>query len=138
MSPNDWNNGIIEEFRSNGGKVGGRFQGLPLLLLHHRGAKSGIERVNPLAYQPLPDGSMAIFASRGGSERNPDWFHNVRENPGVKVEVGTATIEAKARVAEGEERERIWEKQKREVPGFASYEKKTEREIPVIILEPVG
>src|SRR5688500_18988371 len=116
MSPNDWNSSIIEEFRANDGKLAGRFEGMPLLLLHHRGAKSGIERVNPLAYQALPDGSMAIFGSRGGSERNPDWFYNVRENPGVKVEVGTDTIEAKARVAEGEERERIWEKQKREVP----------------------
>lgn len=138
MSPNDWNSSIIEEFRANDGKVGGRFERMPLLLLHHRGAKSGAERVNPLAYQALPDGSMAVFGSRGGSERNPDWFHNVREHPGVKVEVGTATIEAKARVAEGEERERIWEKQKREVPGFASYEEKTERQIPVIILEPVS
>jgi deazaflavin-dependent oxidoreductase (nitroreductase family) len=138
MTANDWNTGIIEEFRANDGKVGGRFEGRPLLLLHHKGAKSGVERVNPLAYQALADGSLAVFGSRGGSERNPDWYHNVQANPGVTVEVGTDTFEAKARVAEGEERERIWEKQKRDMPGFADYEKRTERQIPVIILEPVA
>lgn len=138
MSANNWNGGIIEEFRANDGKVGGRFEGRPLLLLHHRGARTGTERVNPLAYQTLPDGSFAIFGSRGGSPRNPDWFHNVRENPGVIVEVGTERIEAKARVAEGEERERIWEKQKKEMPGFADYERQTDRQIPVIVIEPVG
>jgi deazaflavin-dependent oxidoreductase (nitroreductase family) len=137
MSPNDWNAGIIEEFRANGGKVGGRFEGRPLLLLHHHGAKSGAERVNPLAYQALADGSLAVFGSRGGSPRNPDWYYNVRANPEVIVEVGTSRMEAKARVAEGEEREQIWEKQKREMPGFADYEKRTEREIPVIVLDPV-
>jgi deazaflavin-dependent oxidoreductase (nitroreductase family) len=138
MSANNWNDGIIEEFRSNQGKVGGRFEGRPLLLLHHRGAKTGTERVNPLAYQALPDGSFAIFGSRGGSPRNPDWFHNVKANPEVAVEVGTERIDGKARVAEGEERERIWEKQKQDMPGFADYEKKTDREIPVIVIEPVS
>ncbi|MGH2709743.1 MAG: nitroreductase family deazaflavin-dependent oxidoreductase [Actinomycetota bacterium] len=137
MSPNDWNTSIIEEFRANDGKVGGRFEGRPLLLLHHRGAKSGVERVNPLAYQALPDGSLAVFGSRGGSPRNPDWYHNVQANPDVRIEVGTKTIDGTARVAEGEERERIWEKQKRDMPGFADYEKRTEREIPVIVIEPV-
>lgn len=138
MSPNDWNDGIIEEFRTNGGKVGGRFEGRPLLLLHHKGAKSGVERVNPLAYQDLGDGSLAVFGSRGGSPRNPDWYHNVQANPDVTVEVGTDRIEAKARVAEGEERERIWEKQKRDMPGFADYEQRTERQIPVIVIDPVA
>ncbi len=136
MRTNSWNDGIIEEFRANEGKVGGRFDGHPLLLLHHRGAKSGLERVNPLAYQALPGGSFAVFGSRGGSPRDPDWFHNVRANPDVAVEVGTRRIEAKARVAEGEERERIWEKQKLNVPAFATYEQRTERQIPVIIIEP--
>ncbi len=131
---NDWN--IIEEFRSNGGKVGGRFERTPILLLHHRGAKSGVERVNPLAYRDLEDGSLAVFASKGGSRTNPDWFHNVKANPEVTVEVGTKTRTAVARVAEGEERARIWGEQKRVMPGFAVYEERTPREIPVVILEP--
>lgn len=136
MSTNDWNESIIEEFRANGGEVGGRFEGRPLLLLHHRGARSGVERVNPLAYQSLPDGKLAVFASRGGSPRNPDWYHNVLANPDVTVEVGSDSLGATARVAESEERDRIWEKQKRDVPGFADYERNTPRQIPVVILEP--
>jgi len=138
MAANDWNAGIIEEFRSNLGKVSGRFEGMPILLLHHRGAKSGVERVNPLAYRELEDGSLAIFASKGGSATNPDWYHNVKANPDVRVEVGTRVLEGRARVAEGEERATIWEKQKRDVPGFATYEARTEREIPVIVIEPVA
>ena len=130
-----WNASIIEEFHANDGRVGGRFEGTPLLLLHHRGAQSGIERVNPLAYQDLGDGSYAVFASKGGSDTNPDWYHNVKANPEVRLEVGTETFDAKARVAEGAERERIWEKQKVMSPGFATYEKRTQREIPVVILE---
>jgi deazaflavin-dependent oxidoreductase (nitroreductase family) len=131
----DWNKGIIEEFRANQGRVGGRFEGRPLLLLHHRGAKSGVERVNPLAYQDLGDGAVAVFGSKGGSDTNPDWYHNVRVNPRIRVEAGTETFEAVARVAEGAERDRIWERQKAEVPAFAAYERKTDRAIPVVILE---
>jgi deazaflavin-dependent oxidoreductase (nitroreductase family) len=136
MSTGNWNESIISEFRANSGRVGGRFEGRPLLLLHHRGAKSGVERVNPLAYQALPGGALAVFASRGGSARNPDWYHNVIANPNVTVEVGTESFEATARVAEGEERDRVWERQKRDVPGFAEYERRTPRQIPVVILEP--
>ena len=135
MSANSWNDNIIEEFRANDGKVGGRFEGRPLLLLHHRGAKTGTERVNPLAYQPLSDAAVAVFGSRGGSDRHPDWYYNVQANPEVAAEVGTETIRARARVAEGEERTRIWEQQKRDVPGFAEYERQTDRQIPVVILE---
>lgn len=113
----DWNKNIIEEFRANQGKVGGRFEGRPLLLLHHRGARTGTERVNPLAYQDLGDGAVAVFGSKGGAPTDPEWYHNVRANPEVKVEIGTDTFEAVARVAEGDERERIWEKQKRDMPG---------------------
>src|SRR5687768_10152821 len=123
----DWNTNIIEEFRANQGKVGGRFEARPLLLLHHRGARTGTERVNPLAYQDLGDGAVAVFGSKGGAPSNPDWYHNVRANPEVKVEIGTDTFEAMARVAEGDERERIWEKQKRDMPGFADYEVRTAR-----------
>ncbi|MBV8981498.1 MAG: nitroreductase family deazaflavin-dependent oxidoreductase [Acidimicrobiia bacterium] len=133
---NDWNAKIIDEFRTNGGKVGGPFEGGTLLLLHSRGAKSGAERVNPLAYQPLGD-DFAIFASKAGADTNPDWFYNVKANPEVTVEVGTDTVKARARVADGEERDRIWERQKQLMPGFAEYEQKTSRQIPVIVLERV-
>jgi deazaflavin-dependent oxidoreductase (nitroreductase family) len=131
----DWNARIIEEFRANEGRVGGPFEGAPLLLLHHRGAKSGIERVNPLAYQYLGEGTVAVFASKGGAPTNPDWYHNVHANPDLTVEIGTKTYPARARVARGGEHDRIWERQKRLMPGFADYERKTSRTIPVIVLE---
>ena len=133
----DWNARIIEEFRANEGRVGGMFEGRPILLLHHRGARTGTERVNPLAYQDLGDGSVAVFGSKGGAPTNPDWYHNLRANPDASVEIGTGSFDVKARVAEGEERERIWEKQKRDMPGFADYERNTTREIPVVVLERV-
>ncbi len=131
----DWNRKIIEEFRTNAGRVGGMFEGVPVLLLHHTGAKSGKERVNPLAYQPDGD-RYAVFGSKGGAPTNPDWYHNLKAHPDVSVEVGTDTIPVRARVAEGEEREKIWSKQKAAIPTFAQYEQNTDREIPVIILEP--
>jgi deazaflavin-dependent oxidoreductase (nitroreductase family) len=131
----DWNSKIIEEFRANGGKVGGGFEGAPLLLLHTTGGKSGQERVNPLAYQEIDDDRIAVFASKAGAPTNPDWYHNLRANPKVTVEVGSETFPAVARVAEADERERIWERQKQDWPGFADYEQKTERSIPVVILE---
>ena len=136
MARNEWNAHIIREFRENGGRVGGRFEGRPLLLLHHRGAKTGTERVNPLAYRALEGGALAVFGSKGGAPTHPDWYHNVRANPRVTIEVGTDTLEAQARVAEGEERARIWDAQKRDIPAFADYEERTSREIPVVILEP--
>ena len=138
MSRQDWNASIIEEFRTNEGRVGGPFERIPILLLHHRGAKTGIERVNPLAYQDLGDGAVAVFGSKGGAPTNPDWVHNLRANPDARVEIGTETFDVRARVAEGEERERIWEQQKRDVPGFAGYEQNTSREIPVVILERIS
>ncbi|MDQ6696768.1 MAG: nitroreductase family deazaflavin-dependent oxidoreductase [Actinomycetota bacterium] len=131
---NDWNQQIIKEFRTNGGKVGGQFEGAPLLLLHSTGAKSGQERVTPVVYQADGD-HYAIFASKAGAPTNPDWYHNLRANPGATIEVGTDTVEVTARVAEGDERERLWSEQKRAMPGFAEYEEKTTRTIPVVILE---
>lgn len=131
----DWNDRIIDEFRSNEGRVGGPFKGRPLLLLHHRGARSGIERVNPLALQDLGDGAWAVFGSKGGAPTDPDWFHNLRANPDATIEIGKEIVSVTARVAEGEERERIWARQKELMPGFADYEKKTTRQIPVVILE---
>jgi deazaflavin-dependent oxidoreductase (nitroreductase family) len=135
---NDWNTKVIEEFRANGGKVG-QFGSMPLLLLHHTGAKSGKSYVNPLAY--LPDGdAMAIFASKGGAPNNPDWYHNLVAHPDVQVEVdGKPPVAARARVAEGEERERLYREQASRVPVFGEYETKTKgtREIPVIVIEKV-
>jgi deazaflavin-dependent oxidoreductase (nitroreductase family) len=133
----DWNQQVIDEFRANEGRVGGMFEGRTLLLLHHRGAKSGTERVNPLAYQRLDDGAIAIFASMGGAPRHPDWYYNLVAHPDTSVEIGTDTVPVRARVADGEERERIWEQQKRDWPGFADYEEKTKgiREIPVFVLD---
>lgn len=132
----DWNKDIIEEFRVNDGHVGGMFDGRPLLLLHHVGAKSGTERVSPLMYQELDNG-FAIFASKGGADQNPAWFHNLRSNPETTVEIGTETVTVRGRVAEGEEHDRIWAQQTRDFSFFAEYEKKTSRpQIPVVVLEP--
>jgi deazaflavin-dependent oxidoreductase (nitroreductase family) len=130
----NWNDRIIEEFRANDGRVGGPFQGAPILLLHHTGARTGAARVNPLAYQADGD-RFVVFGSKGGAPTNPDWYHNLRANPQASIEVGTETIPVRARVAEGEERERIWNRQKELMPGFAGYEQRTPRQIPVIILE---
>ena len=134
MAPN-WNEPIIKEFRENEGRVGGNFAGHLLGLLHHHGAKSGIERINPLAVQQVDENTWAVFASKGGAPTNPQWLYNVKANPDVEIEIGTETIPVRAHVATGEERERIWSKQKELMPGFASYEKKTSREIPVVVLE---
>jgi len=133
-SANDRNRRIIEEFRGNAGKVGGPFEGAPMLLLHHEGAKTGVERVNPLVYQPVGE-SFAVFASKAGAPTNPDWYHNLIANPEATVEVGEDRVRVRARVAEGEERDRLWTKQKQDRPNFADYEKKTSRQIPVVILE---
>ncbi len=114
----DWNSKIIEEFRANDGKVGGPFEGAPLLLLHTVGAKTGQQRVNPMMYQEVPDG-YAVFASKGGAPDNPDWYHNLLAHPRVSAEIGTRTVELKARVADGDEREKIWAAQKDTYPGFA-------------------
>lgn len=133
----DWNKDVVEAFRAGKGAVGGHWEGRPLLLLHHTGAKTGTPRVNPLMYQQVDTG-YAIFASKGGADTNPDWFHNIRANPEVTVEVGGETIEARARIVEGNEREEIWENWKREYPQFADYEQKTARgHIPVVVLESV-
>ena len=136
---NDWNDKVIEEFRSHGGRVGGRFEGAPLLLLHHTGARTGRERVNPMMYQAVGD-AFAVFASKAGADTNPDWFHNLRAHPEVTVEVGDGervqTVPVTARVLDDEERAPIWATQKERYPGFADYETKTTRVIPVVLLEP--
>jgi deazaflavin-dependent oxidoreductase (nitroreductase family) len=132
---NDWNQKIIEEFRTNEGRVGGQFEGAPLLLLHTIGAKSGAERINPMMYQDL-GGSYAVFASFAGAPKHPAWYHNLVAHPENVVEIGARTERVTARVAGSPEREQIWEKQKADYPGFADYESKTDRTIPVVVLDP--
>ncbi len=134
----DFNAKIINDFRANGGKVGGMFEGAPMLLLHHAGAKSGAERVNPLMYQQVGD-CYAIFASAAGAPRNPDWYYNLTAHPDTTIELGASTIKVRARVANADEREPIWDKQKEVAPGFAEYETNAApRQIPVILLDPVA
>lgn len=132
----EWNTKIIEEFRSNSGRVGGQFEGAPLLLLHSAGARTGKERVNPMMYRDL-GGPVVVFASNAGKPTHPDWYHNVLANPDVTAEIGTDTRRFRARTAQGDERHRLWGEQKRDYPGFADYEAKTDRQIPVVILDPV-
>jgi deazaflavin-dependent oxidoreductase (nitroreductase family) len=133
----DYNAQIIEEFRSHGGQLGGNFAGAPVLLLHSTGAKSGKERINPMMYQAVDD-TYAVFASKAGAPTNPDWFHNLVANPDASIEVGTETVPVRARVATGTERDSIWQTQKERYPGFADYERQTDRVIPVVILEPTA
>jgi pyridoxamine 5'-phosphate oxidase family protein len=133
----DWNRKTIEEFRANSGRVGGNFAGAPLLLLHTIGARSGKERINPMMYQDVGDGRVAVFASKAGEPTHPDWYHNLVANPDVTAEIGTEIQHFRARTATPGEREPIWAKQKRDYPGFAGYEAKTDRRIPVVILDPV-
>jgi deazaflavin-dependent oxidoreductase (nitroreductase family) len=134
-SPTDFNAQIIEEFRANGGRVGGMFEGSTLLLLHHTGAKSGKGRINPLGYLS-DEGRYVIFASKAGAPTNPDWYHNLKANPDASIEIGTDTIEVVASEATGDERERLYRTQAERVPQFAEYEKQTDRVIPVIVLTP--
>jgi deazaflavin-dependent oxidoreductase (nitroreductase family) len=135
-SPADFNAKIIEEFRANEGHVAGMFEGMPLLLLHHTGAKSGKSRINPLAYQS-DDGRYVVFASKGGAPTNPDWYHNLRAEPNATIEVGTHRIDVLASEATGDERERLFRTQAERLPQFAEYEQKTDRVIPVVVLTPV-
>ena len=130
---NERNKKIIEEFRANGGKVGGPFEGKMLLLLHAKGAKSQQERVNPVAC--IRDGDrLAVIASKGGAPTHPDWYYNVVANPLVTVEVGAEKFQVRATVAEEPERTRLYNKMIEVMPGFADYRNKTTRVIPVIIL----
>jgi deazaflavin-dependent oxidoreductase (nitroreductase family) len=133
--PADFNAQVIAEFRDNQGQVGGVFEGMTLLLLHHTGAKSGQSRTNPLVYQG-EDGRYVIFASKGGAPTNPDWYYNLKAHPEVQIEVGTQTLDVVASEATGDERDRIFRAQVERSPQFGDYEKKTDRVIPVIILTP--
>lgn len=131
------NNAVITEFRESGGKAGGVFEGKPLVLVHHTGAKSGIERIAPLV-PLLEDGRIFIFASKGGADKNPDWYGNLVAHPDITVELGTETFAATARALEGDERDEIYAKQVAVEPQFGEYQRKTERIIPVVELVRAG
>jgi deazaflavin-dependent oxidoreductase (nitroreductase family) len=134
-SPQDFNARIIEEFHANEGRVGGPFADSTLLLLHHVGAKSGKDRINPLAYNRDGD-RYVVFASKAGAPTNPDWYHNLKANPKVTIEVGTDTIDVVAGEARGEERDRLFRDQVERSSQFGEYQAKTDRVIPVMVLTP--
>lgn len=134
----DFNGKIIEEFRANDGRVGGWFEGQTLLLLHTKGIKTGMERVNPLVYQPV-GGSFAIFASAGGAPHDPQWYRNLMASPDTTAEIGGVSVAVRARELTGAERTPIWTKQKSDRANFAEYEvSAAPRVIPVIVLDPVA
>ncbi len=134
--PNNWNESIIEEFRANAGKVGGPFAGRTLLLLHTIGARTGQERVNPVAY--VREGNKyVIIASKGGAPTNPQWYHNLVAHPLVTVEVGTEKFQVRAEVTKEPERSRLYDKMVAMMPGFDDYRQRTSRVIPVFLLTPV-
>ena len=130
---NDFNSSIIEEFRANAGKVGGQFEGAPMVLITTTGAKSGKRRTNPLVY--FADGDrIVIFASKAGAPTNPDWYHNIVANPEVTVELGDETFAATAEVLTGDERDRVYAAHSERMPGFKTYAENTSRVIPVVAL----
>jgi deazaflavin-dependent oxidoreductase (nitroreductase family) len=134
----DWNAKVIAEFRANEGRVGGNFEGAPMILLHHRGRKSGDEHVTPAMYLPNEgdDNSVFVFASKAGAPTDPDWYRNLTAAGEGTVEVGTETYPVTVRELAGEERDRVYAEQARRYPGFAEYEEKTAgiRTIPVLEL----
>ena len=135
MSEDDFNRRNIEEFRANHGRVGGQFEGAPVLLLHSKGARSGQERVNPMMY--LADGDRyLVFASAAGAAHNPAWYHNLVAHPDARIEVGDDDIEVRAVELHGAERDVKYATQAQRYPGFAEYERKTTRRIPVLALIP--
>lgn len=134
---NEFNAKIIDEFRANGGKVGGMFAGAPMLLLHSKGAKSGKAYTTPLVY--LADGDRwVIIASKAGAATNPDWYHNLVANPDAEIEVGTEKVKVRAEVVPGAERTRLYDRQASIMPQFAEYKQKTTRVIPVVALSRAG
>ena len=129
----DFNAQIIAEFRGNHGKVGGDFEGAPLLLIHTIGARSGQPRVNPLMY--LLDGERyLVFASKGGADTNPDWYYNLKAHPHIQIEVGDGTVDVRAEEILGHERSVLFERQAALYPGFADYQRRTKRVIPIVAL----
>jgi deazaflavin-dependent oxidoreductase (nitroreductase family) len=129
----DFNRGIIEEFRANGGEVGGPFAGTPMLLLTTTGAKTGERRTHPMVFTRDGD-RYVVIASKGGAPTHPAWFHNLVAQPSVEVEVGDERFTATAHVAEGEERARLFAAQAALMPHFDDYQTKTTRQLPVVVL----
>lgn len=134
MDMNKFNADVITEFRANNGVVGGPFEGAPMILVHHTGAKSGTDRVTPLVYRNEGD-SWAVFASKAGAPDSPDWYYNLMAHPDTTIEVGSEQVDVTATEVTGEARSQIWEAQKIEAPQFAEYEAKTDRTIPVIVFK---
>ncbi len=134
---NEWNNRIVEEFRANGGRVGGQYAGRTLLLLHTTGARSGEARVNPLSYTREGD-QLVVLASKGGAPIHPDWYYNVLANPEVTVEVGGEQFQAHATIPAEPERTRLFDQVAAVLPHFANYQRKTTRAIPVVTLRRTG
>jgi deazaflavin-dependent oxidoreductase (nitroreductase family) len=133
----DWNTKIIEEFRANAGKVGGQFEGAPLLILTTTGAKSGNEHTVPLMYLPYGD-RLVVFASKAGADTNPDWYYNIVAYPMARVEVRHKIFAATATIETGEFRDQLFAEQARLYPGFAEYQRKTSRKIPAVSLRMAG
>ena len=129
----DWNTQIIEEFRANEGRVGGQFAGAPMILIHHTGARTRTERVNPLVYSPDGD-RMVIIASAGGAPKNPDWYHNLKAHPRTTAEVGTETFTVDVTEVTGDEYTELWGRIVAKMPGFGDYQTKTDRTIPLLAL----
>jgi deazaflavin-dependent oxidoreductase (nitroreductase family) len=131
--PNNFNEQVISEFRANHGKLGGPFEGAPLLLLHTTGARSGQPRVSPVMY--LPDGNRyVVFASKAGADTNPGWYHNLMTDPRAQIEVGDQTLDVEATEVRGADREDLYARQASVYPAFAGYQRKTTRVIPVVAL----
>jgi len=131
---NDFNTKIIEEFRANEGRVGGQLAGTTMILIHHIGAKSGIERVSPLACSPQADGSFVIVAANGGSPTHPDWYYNLKANPRINVEVGAQTFTVLAEELDDTARAELWPKLIAESPTVGEHQTRTTRQIPVFML----
>jgi deazaflavin-dependent oxidoreductase (nitroreductase family) len=134
MANSDYNAGIIREFRDNQGHIGGPWAGIPLILIHHIGAKSGTERVTPLAYHPQPRGRIAIWAANGGSPAHPSWYHNLRAHPAITAEVGAQTFTVLAREADGAARAELWPELVRAYPQLAEAQAGTTRQFPLFLL----
>ena len=130
----DYNTTIIEEFRANRGRVGGPWAGTPLILIHHLGARSGIERTTPLACSPQGQGRYVIVASNGGSPTHPDWYYNVKANPSIKAEVGAQTFTVLAEELDGAARAGLWPKLVAEAPSLGEFQARATRQIPVFML----
>jgi len=139
-NPNNWNEKVIADFRANDGRVGGPFDGAPMVLVHHRGRRTGHEYVNPMMYlaSERGDGTIYVFASKGGAPTNPDWYYNLTAAGKGSVELGTGSFPVTVRELHGEEHDRIYAEQARRYPGFAEYAEKTAgvRTIPVLELTP--